>query len=116
MKVRHKLLSIATTEFSNYLSKVVDLFIILFDTVRSQPDKVGHSKEGYYFAENFHCPTLELTETISNTLADLAVGSQREPDALPEEELISLIGVRVIPPVTSCYSVFIGPTRLVLIK
>ncbi|KAF8956992.1 hypothetical protein BDZ97DRAFT_137691 [Flammula alnicola] len=63
-----------------------DLYRIIFDTIHSNPDAAGHGPEGYYFAENGEFSGLEIGRAISEALADLGVGTSREPRALSQEE------------------------------
>ncbi|KAF8956535.1 hypothetical protein BDZ97DRAFT_1907176 [Flammula alnicola] len=53
-----------------------DLYRVIFDTIRSNPDAVGHGPEGYYF----------IGRAISEALVDLGTGTSREPSALSQEE------------------------------
>ena len=70
-----------------------DLYIVLFDTVRSKPDSASHGTEGYYFAANGQYSALEVARTISEVLVDIGVGESREPAAFTQEEADKFFGV-----------------------
>ncbi|KAF8956987.1 hypothetical protein BDZ97DRAFT_1924934 [Flammula alnicola] len=63
-----------------------DLYRVIFDTIRSNPDAAGNGPEGYYFVGNTEFSGLEMGRTISEALVDLGVGTSREPRALSQEE------------------------------
>ncbi|KIM42989.1 hypothetical protein M413DRAFT_443806 [Hebeloma cylindrosporum] len=69
-----------------------DLFIILFDAIRTKPKSTGHGSEGYYFAENGQYSALEVARAISEKLVDLGVGESREPAAFTAEESEKFFG------------------------
>ncbi|PPR05405.1 hypothetical protein CVT24_008019 [Panaeolus cyanescens] len=85
------------------VNEVIDLFMILFNTICTHPDKAGHGKNGYYFAENFHYSYLEMANAISSALVDLGVGSDGEANAFSEEELASFYGAMWPFLATNCY-------------
>jgi len=70
-----------------------DLYIILFDTIRSKLDSAGHGSEGFYFAANGQYSALEVACTISEALVDLGAGESREPAAFTTEEADKFFGV-----------------------
>ena len=72
-----------------------DLYIILFDTIRTKPDLAGHGSEGYYFAENGQYSALEVAYAISENLVDLGAGESREPAVFTAEESKEFFGVRM---------------------
>lgn len=74
---------------------MVDLYLILFDTIRTNPEVVGHGPEGYYFAENFEYSGIELARATSEALVALGVGTSSEPSPFTEAELDTFFGVRV---------------------
>ncbi|KAF8969165.1 hypothetical protein BDZ97DRAFT_1754779 [Flammula alnicola] len=63
-----------------------DLYRVIFDNIRSNPDAACHGPEGYYFAGNTEFSGLEIGRAISEALADLGVGTSRKPRALSQEE------------------------------
>lgn len=73
-----------------------DLYLILFDIVRKNPDAVGHGPEGYYFVENLDYSSLEAAQAISETLFELEVASSKEPTPFTQEELEKNFQVRFL--------------------
>jgi nucleoside-diphosphate-sugar epimerase len=69
------------------IDDTVDLYLILFDIVRQNPEAIGHGPEGYYFAENSEFSAIEVAQTISEALFELGVASSKEPSACSQEEL-----------------------------
>jgi hypothetical protein len=82
--------------YSSFCGTAADLYIILFNTIRTEPDSAGHGSEGYYFAENGQYSALEVARAISETLVDLGVGKSREPAAFTAEECEKFFGVRIL--------------------
>lgn len=80
---------------SSFCVIAADLYIILFDAIRTQPDLAGHGSEGYYFAENGQYSALEVARAISENLVDLGAGESREPAAFTAEESEKFFGVRI---------------------
>ncbi|PPQ79216.1 hypothetical protein CVT25_002822 [Psilocybe cyanescens] len=72
--------------------EVVDLYLILFDTIRSRPEAAGHGAEGYYFAENCEYSGIELARVISEALVEFGVGTSKEPSAFTQAELDTFFG------------------------
>ncbi|KAF8158469.1 hypothetical protein B0H34DRAFT_846653 [Crassisporium funariophilum] len=68
------------------VNNVADLYVVLFDAIRTNPSGVPHGREGYYFAENCEYSAEEVARAISEALVDLGVGTSREPSAFTEEE------------------------------
>jgi len=81
---------------SSFYVTAADLYIILFDTIRTKPDSAGHGSEGYYFAENGQYSALEVARAISESLVDLGAGESREPAAFTAEESKEFFGVRML--------------------
>lgn len=75
---------------------MVDLYLILFDTIRSRPEAAGHGAEGYYFAENCEYSGIELARVISEALVEFGIGTSKEPSAFTQAELDTFFGVRII--------------------
>jgi len=74
------------------VEETADLYIVLFNTIRSKPDSAGHGSEGFYFAVNGQYSALEVARTISEALVDLGSGESREPAAFTTEEADKFFG------------------------
>jgi len=86
------------------VQETAELFIVLFDTIRSKPGSAGHGSEGYYFAANGQYSALEVARAISEALVDLGAGQSREPAVFTPEEVDKFFG-RISPfHATNCYA------------
>jgi len=79
---------------SSFYVTAADLYITLFDAIRTRPNSAGHGSEGYYFAENGQYSAVEVARLISETLVDLGAGESRQPAAFTPEESEKFFGVR----------------------
>ncbi|KAF8817124.1 NAD(P)-binding protein [Phlegmacium glaucopus] len=75
-----------------HIDDTADLYIILFDAIRSSSDGAAHGLHGYYFVENCEYSAIELARAISEALVDLGVGTTREPSAFSQEECDKYFG------------------------
>ncbi|KAF8817125.1 NAD(P)-binding protein [Phlegmacium glaucopus] len=80
-----------------HIDDTADLYIILFDAIRSSPDGAAHGPHGYYFVENCEYSAVELARAISEALVDLGVGTTREPSAFSQEESEKYFGPVIWP-------------------
>ena len=74
---------------------VADLFIVLFDAIVANPDKVGHGREGYFFGESGEHTWYDISKAISKALVELGLGKSEEPTTLTPEELVKYFGSEV---------------------
>ncbi|CAA7267188.1 unnamed protein product [Cyclocybe aegerita] len=79
-----------------------DLYLILFDAVRANADKVPR---GYYFTENLEFSFIEEAAAISEALVELGVGNSREPSPFTVEEGEKYFGPFLLPVIgANCYA------------
>jgi hypothetical protein len=71
---------------------VADLYIVLFNGIKSNP-LVGHGREGYYFGENGEHTLYDIGKAISQALVEVGRGKHSEPTTLTEEEGNKYFGV-----------------------
>jgi hypothetical protein len=64
---------------------VADLYIILYDSIVSNP-ATGHGRAGFYFGENGEHPMYEVSKAISEAMLALGKGQTLEPTPFTEEE------------------------------
>jgi len=64
---------------------VADLYIILYDTIVSNPE-IGHGREGFYFGENGEYTLYEASKAVSEAMLAHGKGNALEPSAFTEEE------------------------------
>ncbi|KAK7690469.1 hypothetical protein QCA50_005567 [Cerrena zonata] len=67
---------------------VADLYIVLYDAIVANPDKVGHGREGYYFGENGEHTWYSISRAIGEAFVDLGISTDPEPTSLTDDELI----------------------------
>lgn len=81
------------------MSTVIDFYIILFDAVTTNPEKVGHGRDGYYFGIGKEGDTeysmYELAEAVGKALVKLGVHKESEPTAYSQEDLVKTLGSEV---------------------
>ncbi|KAF8894205.1 NAD-binding protein [Gymnopilus junonius] len=70
-----------------HVDDIVDLYIILFDTIREKKAGLGHGREGYYFAENGEHSIYELGKAIGEGLVALGRATIAEPSAFTNAEI-----------------------------
>ncbi|KAJ3516695.1 hypothetical protein NLJ89_g967 [Agrocybe chaxingu] len=78
-----------------------DLYLILFDAVRAKPDEVPR---GYYFTENFHYSSLEVSTVIAETLVELGISTDAKPSGFTVEEREKYFGAFWPLLGTNCYA------------
>ncbi|KAI0360218.1 NAD-P-binding protein [Trametes cingulata] len=75
-----------------HIHDVADLYITLFDSIVSNPDKTGHGWEGFYFGENGEHSWYQISRAIGDALVELGVSSDPEPTPFTVEELVKYFG------------------------
>ncbi|RPD67434.1 NAD(P)-binding protein [Lentinus tigrinus ALCF2SS1-6] len=71
-----------------HVDDTADIFITLFDTIRTNPDAAGHGWNGYYNGENGEYTWAALAKAIGQALVELGVASDPEPTSFTQEELL----------------------------
>ncbi|KAI0789836.1 hypothetical protein C8Q75DRAFT_762663 [Abortiporus biennis] len=74
------------------IDDVADLYIVILNALLTNPDSVGHGREGYYFGENGEHTWYELCKEISKALYELGRGKIPEPTAFTTDELVKYFG------------------------
>lgn len=80
------------TDIMNYRDAVTDLYIVLFDTIRSDP-KTPHGREGFYFSENGEHTLYEVGKAIAQALVEVGKSTSAEPTTFTDEEVKKYFGV-----------------------
>ncbi|KAI5122913.1 hypothetical protein M0805_007591 [Coniferiporia weirii] len=62
-----------------HIDDVADLYIVLFDKIRADPEGTPHGREGYYFGASGEHVMLDVCNTVAKTL--VALGKGKSPDA-----------------------------------
>ena len=69
-----------------------DLYLILFDAILNDPEKVGHGRDGFYFTENGEHLWYDLSKAIGRELVALGLTDNEEPTSFTNEELVKYFG------------------------
>lgn len=88
---------------------MIDFYIILFDAVAKNPEKIGHGRDGYYFGigkdSEAEYSMYEASAAIGKALVDLGVHQESEPTPFSEEEYVTYFGSKVSTPSSMAPSV-----------
>jgi len=71
---------------------IADLYLVLFEAVRTNRDKVGHGREGFYFGENGEHTLYDISKAIAQALVDLEKGKSPEPTTFTKAEIDKYFG------------------------
>ena len=74
---------------------VVDLFLILFKSLKEDGDTIYHGREGYFFAENGEHSWYDTSKKIAQVLHSLGISDYDEPSSFTTEELVKYWGSEV---------------------
>lgn len=69
------------------IDPVADLYIVLFDAIRSNPESVTHGREGFYFGENGEHTLYEVGKRIAEDLVALGIATNAVPSTFTDEEI-----------------------------
>lgn len=82
------------------IEEMIDFYIILFDAVAKNPEKIGHGRDGYYFGigkdSEAEYSMYEASAAIGKALVDLGVHQESEPTPFSEEEYVTYFGSKDI--------------------
>lgn len=73
---------------------MADLYIVLFDSIRSNPS-TGHGREGIYFGETGEHSLYEVGKAIGEAMVALGKSDNPEPTTFTKEEIDKYFGVRI---------------------
>jgi len=71
---------------------VADLFVVLFNSIVSNPEKTGHGREGIYFGENGEHKLYDVSKAVAQVLFDLGKGKSPEPTTFTKEDIDKYFG------------------------
>jgi hypothetical protein len=74
--------------------EVADLYIVLFDRIRANPEGTPHGREGFFFGANGEHTLYDVGKKIAEALLELGVGQSPEPTSFTEEEVERYFQVR----------------------
>ena len=84
--------TIAWNSRLTWSSKVADLYVILYDSIVSNP-ATGHGREGIYFGENGEHTFYDVAKEIGGGLTMIGKTDNPEPTTLTEEEIVKYLSV-----------------------
>ena len=76
----------------NMVLKVADLYVLLYDSIVSNP-ATGHGREGIYFGENGEHVYYDIAKEIGEVLTEIGKLDNPEPTTLTQEEIVKYFGV-----------------------
>jgi hypothetical protein len=76
----------------NMVLKVADLYVLLYDSIVSNP-ATGHGREGIYFGENGEHIYYDIAKAIGEVLTEIGKLDNPEPTMLTQEEIVKYFGV-----------------------
>ena len=82
--------------------KVADLYIILYNSIVSNP-ATGHGREGIYFGENGEHTFYDMGKAIGEALMIAGKVDNPEPTAFTKEEIDKYFGVSPVQKVVLTY-------------
>lgn len=74
---------------------VMDLYLVLFNGVLTDPEHVSRGREGFYIAENGEFNWMALSQEIGRVLFELGAVESAEPTPFTKEDLIQYFGSEV---------------------
>ncbi|RPD68447.1 NAD(P)-binding protein [Lentinus tigrinus ALCF2SS1-7] len=75
-----------------HIDDTTELFYLLFDKALTDPAKLGHGREGYYFAENGEHSLYALCKAVGTALVEAGRAENAEPTELTAEERATIFG------------------------
>ncbi|KAF8071994.1 hypothetical protein FPV67DRAFT_911651 [Lyophyllum atratum] len=66
---------------------IADLFLVLYDSIMTNPSGTGHGREGFYFGENGEHSLYEVGKAIAELLVEIGRGVSAEPTPFTKEEI-----------------------------
>lgn len=75
------------------INLVADLYIVLYNAIVANQDKVGHGREGIYFGENGEHSLYDVGKAVAQALVDAGKGKSLEPTTFSKEEIDKYFGV-----------------------
>ncbi|KAI0783989.1 NAD-P-binding protein [Irpex lacteus] len=78
------------------IDEQASLFIQLYDAIVSNPEQVGHGRNGFYFGENGEVTWYNLSKAIAKSLVKRGLIQTDEPSTFTPEELVKYFGSEFI--------------------
>ncbi|KAI0783990.1 hypothetical protein BC629DRAFT_541283 [Irpex lacteus] len=75
-----------------HINDQADFFIVLYDAIVSNPEKVDHGRNGFYFGENGEVSWYSISKALGKSLVKRGLIKSDEPSTFTDEELIEYFG------------------------
>lgn len=71
---------------------VADLYIVLFDKIRADPENTPHGREGHFFGASGEHTLYDVYKAVAEVLFSLGKGKSPEPTTFAQEDLDKYFG------------------------
>jgi len=75
-----------------HIDDVADLYLVLYDSIKTNPQGTGHGREGFYFGENGEHSLYDIGKAISEALVAIGRGKSAEPTTFTQDEIDKYFG------------------------
>ncbi|KAI0739622.1 NAD(P)-binding protein [Daedaleopsis nitida] len=75
-----------------HIADTAEFYYLLFDAALSDPSKLSHGREGYYFVEADEHKAYDAVKAVGSALVDLGKAKDAEPTVLTPEECVEYFG------------------------
>ncbi|TFK91161.1 NAD-P-binding protein [Polyporus arcularius HHB13444] len=75
-----------------HIDDIADLYIVLYDAIVANPEKVGHGWEGIFFGENGEHSWYQISKAIGEAMVALGISTDPEPTSFTTEEMVKYFG------------------------
>jgi hypothetical protein len=73
---------------------VADLYLVLYDSIKTNPQGTGHGREGFYFGESGEHSLYQVGKAVSEALVAIGRGQSAEPTTFTQDETNKYFAVR----------------------
>ncbi|KAF9443686.1 NAD(P)-binding protein [Macrolepiota fuliginosa MF-IS2] len=70
-----------------HVDDVADLYIDIYNAIKSKPDAIGHGRDGFYFGLNGEHTLYDVSKELGRALVALGKSSKEEPTTFTKEEI-----------------------------
>jgi hypothetical protein len=67
----------------------------LYDAIVTNPEKVGHGRDGFYFGINGEHTWYDISKAIGQAMVKLGLSKSDEPTTFSHDEIIKYFGTEV---------------------
>ena len=100
-----------TVAFANFVL-VADLYIVLFDKARADPESVPHGREGFFFGASGEHDLYDVSKAVAEALYAVGKGKSPDPTTFTQDELNKYFNGVCIPTFLIIYTLNSFAVRL----